>query len=152
MKKYTIYTDGAHSGKSKRGGYAFVILEDGVKIYEGSGSVPDTTNNRMELMGPIRAAETVRDLCKGPGHAIIVSDSKYVVEGITDWIHSWIRKGWVGWNGQPVKNKDLWETLHRVISAPSNPVSYEFLWTQGHAGNEWNEYCDRLAKTASQTI
>lgn len=154
MKKYTIYTDGACSGNPGRGGYSFVILEDGKKIYEGSGAVPDTTNNRMELMGAIRAVETVLDLVgnKETAHAVIMSDSKYVVDGITKWIHGWLNRGWETATGDPVKNSDLWIHLYSKASDEAVSVSFEFLWVKGHSSNEWNQYVDNLAVEAVKCI
>jgi ribonuclease HI len=154
MKTYTIYTDGACSRNPGRGGYAFVILEDGRKIYEGSGAVPDTTNNRMELMAAIRAVDTIIDLVgnKEIAHAVVISDSKYVVDGINRWIHGWLQRGWENKEGGPVKNSDLWLRLYTKTNDESVSVSFEFLWMRGHQGDEWNDYVDNLAVEAVKCI
>ena len=108
---------------------------------ELSGGEPDTTNNRMELMGAIMALEALTEPCQ----VVLTTDSQYVRQGITEWIGNWVRRGWKTAGGDPVKNRDLWE---RLLTAKSKH-KVEFIWVKGHAGHELNERCDELATTAA---
>ena len=139
MKKLVIYADGACEGNPGPGGFAAVIEGEG-EPREIIGSDPQTTNNRMELMAVIRALESLPERVR----VQIVSDSQYVVLGMTKWIHNWQRKRWKTASGQPVKNKDLWLTL--LALADKRQVSWE--WVRGHSGHPQNERVDRLAKAA----
>ena len=145
MKKVVIYTDGACLGNPGKGGWAYVRLnEEGSEVAHGAGKSSDTTNNRMELMGPIRALEKLLESepdCKDLDVEIF-TDSQYVQKGISEWIKGWKVKGWFGSNKKPVKNKDLWVLLD---SLPPKFGKVTFTWVKGHAGNKWNEYVDNLA-------
>lgn len=148
MKKYLVYTDGSAKGNPDGpGGYGCVIIHKGVDgrdyTQELSEGFPKTTNNRMELLGVIAALEAVEE----PSEFSIVSDSKYVVDAFNQgWILGWLQRGWVNSKREPVKNKDLWLRLLTQIS--KHNVSFK--WVKGHAGNHYNEICDRLACEAAE--
>ena len=132
-----IYSDGACSGNPGPGGYGSIIR---YKQYEKviSGSSPETTNNRMELMGAIAALECLNEPCR----VMLTSDSKYLVDGINlGWAVSWKRNGWTKSDGKPALNADLWGRLLQLLEIHD----VTFVWVKGHAGHEYNERCDRLA-------
>ena len=131
-----IYTDGACSGTPGPGGWG-AILMFGEKTKEICGGEPATTNNRMELMAAIQALETLTKPCKVELH----TDSQYVMKGISEWIHSWKRRGWRTADNKPVKNDDLW---HRLDEARQRH-DVQWRWVKGHAGHEHNERADVLA-------
>jgi ribonuclease HI len=139
MKKIKVYADGACEGNPGPGGFA-AIIEGGRKPREIVGSVPQTTNNRMELMAVIRALVSLSK----PSRVHVLTDSQYVVLGMTQWIHAWKRKRWKTASGQPVKNKDLWVKLLEL--ADEHQVRWE--WIRGHSGHPQNERADYLAKRA----
>ena len=136
-----IYTDGACSGNPGKGGYG-AVLRYGDNMKEISGYQQHTTNNRMELMAIIEALRAVKRPCR----IRIMTDSKYVVKGMTEWISGWIRRNWINSQKKPVLNRDLWEMLIEL----SRPHKIEWKWIKGHAGHEWNERCDALARKAIQ--
>ena len=131
-----IYTDGACSGNPGPGGWG-AILMFGEKTKEICGGEPATTNNRMELMAAIQALETLTRPCTGELH----TDSQYVMKGISEWIHSWKRRGWRTADNKPVKNEDLWRRLDEARQR--HDVQWQ--WVKGHAGHEHNERADALA-------
>ena len=135
--KLKIYTDGACSGNPGKGGWAAIILGDGLDKTSISGSENKTTNNRMELMAAIMALKKV----KKKSEIIIYTDSKYVKDGITDWIKKWKLNNWKNSNKKPVKNKDLWIKLDN--SCQKHKVSWR--WVKAHAGNKYNNLVDQLA-------
>jgi ribonuclease HI len=132
----TIFTDGGCSGNPGPGGWG-AILRMGETERELWGSDPATTNNRMELMAAIAALEAL----KRPVRATITTDSEYVKNGISKWIHGWKRNGWLTADRKPVKNVDLWQRLDAALA--SHEVTWA--WTKGHAGHAENERVDRLA-------
>lgn len=138
-----IYTDGACEGNPGPGGWsAIVILPDGSEQAYTGGN-PDTTNNRIELMAPIAALESLAE----PSVVTVYSDAKYVVDGVEKgWARSWRAKGWVRGNGQPALNPDLWQ---RLLDAIDYHKKVTFQWVKGHAGNPYNERCDKLAVEAA---
>ena len=140
--KVVIYTDGACSGNPGPGGWgALLVARDGdtvLKERELSGGEPETTNNRMELLAAISALEAL-----GRGTAItVVTDSAYVKNGVTGWIHGWKRNGWKTADRKPVKNADLWLRLDEAQAR--HRVTWE--WIKGHAGHAENERADALAR------
>ncbi len=135
-KSVVIYTDGACSGNPGPGGWG-VRLEWGKKIKEMSGGADETTNNRMELTAAIKALEALKRPCTVDLH----TDSTYVRDGITKWIHGWKERGWKTANKKPVKNQDLWQELD--IALERHTVTWH--WVKGHAGHEGNERADALA-------
>ena len=136
-----IYTDGSCLKNPGNGGWA-AIININSEIKRISGSVKDTTNNKMELMAPIKALQEV----KKQQPIEIYTDSQYVKLGITDWIHKWIKNNWQTSKKEPVKNKELWIELYELTK------SYEikWIWVKAHAGNTLNEEVDLLAKEAAE--
>ena len=140
MKKVEIFTDGACKGNPGPGGWG-ALLRVGRHEKELSGGEPQTTNNRMELTAAIRALEALIEPCA----IVLHSDSKYVLDGITKWVHGWQRNGWKNASKQPVRNADLW---HELIAA-ARPHQIEWVWVKGHAGHPENERADALACAAA---
>ena len=134
-----LFTDGACSGNPGPGGWG-AILRMGERERELSGGEPATTNNRMELMGAISALEAL----KGPSNVELHTDSKYVQQGISQWIHGWKRNGWKTADKKPVKNTDLWQRLDEAMK--HHDVKWH--WVKGHAGHDMNERADELAREA----
>ncbi|RDD63538.1 ribonuclease HI [Ferruginivarius sediminum] len=134
-----IFTDGACSGNPGPGGWGAILRWRGHEK-ELSGGEAETTNNRMELMAAIRALEAL----KRPATVRIVTDSNYLRQGITQWIHNWRRKGWKTADNKPVKNRDLWQRLEQALA--THRVEWE--WTRGHSGHPENERADVLAREA----
>lgn len=132
-----IYTDGACSGNPGPGGWG-VVLDFKGRRRELCGGEPNTTNNRMELTAAIRALEAL----KRPVAADLYTDSKYVKDGITTWIHAWKTKGWKTASRKPVKNIDLWQRLDALTAG--HDVTWH--WLKGHAGHPENERADALAR------
>ena len=131
-----LFTDGACSGNPGPGGWA-AILRMGEREKELSGGDPATTNNKMELMGAISGLEALKRPCM----VKLYTDSKYVLEGATKWIHGWKKNGWRTADKKPVKNIDLWQRL----DALSAEHQIEWHWVKGHAGHPENERADELA-------
>jgi ribonuclease HI len=138
--RYTIYTDGACSGNPGPGGWGAVIFDEDKKQQNISGKVKDTTNNRMELMAPIMALKKI----KTKSDVIILTDSTYVKNGITEWIKKWKKNGWKNANKKPVKNKDLWLKLNDLCQ--KNTIIWK--WVKGHSNNRYNNLADELATKA----
>jgi ribonuclease HI len=132
-----IYTDGACSGNPGPGGWG-AWLQSGDHEKELFGGEPETTNNRMELMAAIKALEALK---RKPSKVELYTDSVYVRDGITKWIHNWKKNGWRTAAKKPVKNDDLWKELDAQIS--QHNISWH--WVKGHAGIEGNEKADALA-------
>jgi ribonuclease HI len=138
-----IHTDGACSGNPGPGGWG-AILTYGEHEKELKGGEPHTTNNRMELMGAISALEAL----KRPSTVELHTDSKYVHDGISKWIHGWKRNGWKTAEKKPVKNMDLWQRLDQAMQRHE----VHWRWVKGHAGHELNERADQLAVAAIAEI
>ena len=132
-----IYTDGACSGNPGKGGWAAIILDSELKQAAISGSEDKTTNNRMELMAPIMALRKI----KKKSEITIYTDSKYVKDGITEWIKKWKLNNWKNASKKPVKNKDLWIKLDNACL--KHKVNWK--WIKAHAGNKYNNLADELA-------
>jgi len=137
-----VFTDGACSGNPGVGGYG-VILRSGEREKELSGCEPMTTNNRMELTAVLRALEALKKPCR----VKVVTDSNYVVKGMTSWINTWLRNNWKNSQKQNVVNRDLWEELLRL--SKGHEISWE--WVKGHNDHTENERCDSLARLAIQS-
>ena len=131
-----IYSDGACRGNPGPGGWGALLRSQGEEK-ELWGGEAQTTNNRMELMAVIRALEALT----GPSEVRVYTDSQYVQKGISEWIHSWKRKGWKTADKKDVKNVDLWKELDALASQHR----VEWRWVKGHAGHPENERADRLA-------
>ena len=138
MKKYIeIFTDGACSGNPGKGGWG-VVLRFGNIEKELSGGEKETTNNRMELTAAIMGLSALKEPCK----VRLVTDSKYVADGITKgWAESWRKNGWRKADKKPALNVDLWEKLLDLIETHEVTID----WVKGHAGHPENERCDKLA-------
>ncbi len=132
-----IYTDGACSGNPGPGGWGALLLFNGTEK-ELSGGEFETTNNRMEMMAAIEALSALKRPCK----VILTTDSSYLKDGITTWIHNWRRNGWKTASKKPVKNVDLWRTLEDALGRHD----VEWVWVKGHAGHPENERADELAR------
>jgi ribonuclease HI len=136
-----IHTDGACLGNPGPGGWAALLRCRGVER-ELCGGEPQTTNNRMELMAAIAALEALKQPCA----AVLHSDSRYVLQGIAEWLPGWKRKGWKTAGGTAVKNQDLWQRL----DAAAAPHRVQWQWVKGHAGHPDNERVDALARAQAQ--
>ncbi len=141
MKHVQLITDGACLGNPGRGGWAY-ILRFGDFAREASGAAPETTNNRMELTAAIEGLRALKEPCK----VEVVTDSEYVKNGITTWIHGWKRNGWKTASKKPVVNQDLWMELDDLASQHK----IRWTWTKGHADHEDNNRCDELATQAAR--
>ena len=133
------FTDGACSGNPGPGGWG-VLLRTGKHEKELSGGEADTTNQRMELKAAVEALKALSKPCRITIH----SDSKYVVQGMSEWIHSWKKNTWKNANKKPVANQDLWQELDQA--SKKHEVKWE--WVKGHAGHPENERADDLARLA----
>jgi ribonuclease HI len=143
MKQVEIYTDGACKGNPGPGGWG-VLLRMGGHEKELSGGEPDTTNNRMELMAAIMGLGALIEPCA----VDLYSDSKYVLDGMTKWIHGWQRNGWVNASKKPVRNADLWHDL--IEAARVHRVTWH--WVRGHSGHPENDRVDALASAQAARI
>ncbi|MFO1259608.1 MAG: ribonuclease HI [Sphingomonadaceae bacterium] len=143
LTRVEIFTDGACKGNPGPGGWGAVI-RSGSHEKELSGGEADTTNNRMEMMAALEALKAL----KRPCHVILTTDSVYVRDGITKWVHGWQRNGWKTADKKPVKNSDLWQAL----LAAAAPHEVEWHWVKGHNGHPENERADVLASTAAEKM
>jgi ribonuclease HI len=141
VKKVQLITDGACLGNPGPGGWACILRYNGHKK-ELWGSEPHTTNNRMELRAAIEGLRALKEDCE----VEVVTDSEYVKNGITTWIHNWKRKGWMTAAKKPVVNKDLWQDLDAEVNRHKTTWS----WTKGHASHADNNRCDELATQAAR--
>jgi ribonuclease HI len=141
IKKVTIYTDGACSGNPGPGGWAALLIY-GEKQKEISGGAADTTNNRMELQATIEGLKHLKAGC----HVTLVTDSKYVLQGMTEWIKGWKAKGWKTADKKPVKNVDLWQELEKQCAR--HHMTWQ--WVKGHSGDAYNDRVDALAVAESK--
>ena len=138
--KFDIYTDGSCLGNPGNGGWAAIIIDE-KEIKKISGSEKNTTNNRMELLAPINALKGMK-----PGVEIkLYTDSKYVKNGITQWINNWFANNWKTSKKEDVKNKDLWIKLYNL----NKSLNVQWNWVKAHDGNTINEEVDLLAKKAA---
>jgi len=136
-----IFTDGACSGNPGPGGWGAILRwrSEEKEIYGGE---PDTTNNRMEMMAAIQALEGL----KRATNVVLYTDSMYLRDGITKWIHGWKRNGWKTAAKKPVKNEDLWRRLDDALA----DHEIDFRWVKGHSGHPENERADELARLGSE--
>lgn len=144
IRKLEIFTDGGCHGNPGPGAWAFRVVGNGGEILrEASGGDTETTNNRMELLAVIKALSYAGNV-PGGEDIVVVTDSTYVRNGITQWIVKWKKNGWNTAAGKPVKNQDLWSELDGLNDA----VKPEWHWVKGHAGDIHNEACDALVQHA----
>ncbi|HEY1312462.1 MAG TPA: ribonuclease HI [Steroidobacteraceae bacterium] len=139
MTQVDIFTDGACRGNPGPGGWA-ALLVAGAKRMEVFGAEAQTTNNRMELMAAIGGLGALKRRCS----VKLFTDSKYVLQGATEWLPNWKARGWRTAARAPVKNQDLWQLLDAAVAAQD----VEWHWVKGHSGHEGNEYVDQLANVA----
>jgi ribonuclease HI len=139
MTSVEIYTDGACRGNPGPGGWA-ALLVAGSERKEVTGSEAATTNNRMELCAAIGGLKALKRRCA----VKLYTDSKYVLQGVTEWMPNWKARGWRTAAREPVKNQDLWQELDLAVAAQD----IEWIWVKGHSGHEGNEYVDQLANIA----
>ena len=137
-----IFTDGACSGNPGPGGFGSIIVYPDGQIQELGGGRSSTTNNRMEMMAAIRALESI---AATPGEVWIMTDSTYVIRGITQWIWGWKKRGWKTIEDQTVTNKDLWQELDRVVTLRKKISDIQWKYIRGHTGIPGNERCDEIA-------
>ncbi|KJG08461.1 ribonuclease H [Photobacterium kishitanii] len=141
MKQVEIFTDGSCLGNPGPGGYG-TVLRYKQHEKELSGGYLMTTNNRMELLAAIMGLASLKQPCS----VDLTTDSQYVRQGITQWIHNWKKRGWQTADKKPVKNADLWQQLDRETQRHQ----VQWHWVKGHAGHPENERCDVLARTAAE--
>jgi ribonuclease HI len=140
VSQVEIFTDGACKGNPGPGGWG-AIIRSGAQEKELSGGEPLTTNNRMEMMAAIRALQALKRACT----VTLWTDSNYLRDGITKWIHGWQRNGWKTADRNPVKNAELWQELLQAVGSHT----IEWKWVKGHAGHPENERADKLACDAA---
>jgi ribonuclease HI len=141
VKKVQLITDGACLGNPGPGGWACILRSNG-RQKEMWGADPHSTNNRMELTAAIEGLRAIKEKCE----VEVITDSEYVMKGITEWIHGWKRKGWMTAAKKPVVNQDLWKALDEQV----NRHKATWVWTKGHASHEDNNRCDELATRAAR--
>ena len=138
MKSVEIYTDGACSGNPGAGGYCAILIYNGVEKIV-SGREDNTTNNRMELLAVIEGLKTLKEKC----NVNLYSDSQYVINAINqDWLKNWQKNNWRNSAKEAVKNVDLWQNLLKLLQTHK----VEFIKVKGHADNEYNNRCDKIAR------
>jgi ribonuclease HI len=143
VKTVDLYTDGGCGGNPGPGGYAAILVYNGLESDPITGHAPDTTNNRMELSAVIAGLSALNERCRVRIHA----DSTYVVKAFSEgWLEAWKRKGWTNSKRQLVPNRDLWEQLDALVAKHE----VEWVWVRGHDGHDYNERCDELAVAAYQ--
>jgi ribonuclease HI len=140
-EKIVIYTDGACSGNPGPGGWGAILIFKG-KEKELSGGEPATTNNRMEMTAALEGLKALTRPCR----VDVFTDSQYVMQGITSWMHNWKRRGWRTADNKPVKNEDLW----RLLDEAASRHEVKWHWVKGHADDPLNNRVDELAVTAMQ--
>ncbi len=143
MKQITIYSDGSSLGNPGPGGWG-TILEFNGHTKELCGGELNTTNNKMELKGAIEGLKALKEPCE----VKIISDSKYVVQGINEWLKNWIKNNWKTAAKKPVKNIELWQEY--IENSKQHNITA--VWVKGHAGHEQNERCDILARTEAEKL
>ena len=143
MKQVDIFTDGACKGNPGPGGWA-AILRMGAHEKELTGGEAATTNNRMEMTAILRGLSALNEPCAVTVH----TDSRHVIDGMTQWIFGWQKRGWLNAAKKPVANEDLWREL--IAAARPHKVSWE--WVKGHSGHPENERCDALASAEAARL
>jgi len=142
LSNITVYTDGGCTGNPGPGGWAAVLLFDGKEL-RLSGGDPSTTNNKMELTAVIKALMHINENSDLQNKSVdIYTDSQYVKNGLTQWIHNWIRNGWKTAAKKPVKNQEYWIALKKE----ADNLQLNWNWVKGHSGDEYNELCDSLVE------
>jgi len=143
MKSIKIYSDGSSLGNPGPGGWGTVLEFNGY-VKELSGGDPNTTNNQMELQGVIEGLKALKEPCE----VELISDSKYVVQAINEWLEGWIRNNWKTAGKKPVKNLEMWQEYVTI----SQPHKITATWVKGHNGHPQNERCDQLAREEAKRL
>lgn len=143
VARIRLFTDGSCHGNPGPGGWGFLLVTAAGR-HEGAGAEAATTNNRMELRAVIEGLRNLPDASE----VEVWSDSRYVIDGMKSWIHSWKKRGWRTADRQPVKNEDLWRSLDHQASRHR----VEWHWVRGHSDHPENEHCDRLANEAIRAL
>lgn len=139
-----VYTDGSYMHRpSRAGGWAALIVFQG-HVTELSGSEGNTTNNRMEMMGAIKALQSIAT----GAHVYVFTDSQYLKKGISLWISAWKRRNWMTLGNLPIANQDLW----KILDAENDRHMVSWHWVRGHDGDAYNERCDKLASEAANSL
>jgi ribonuclease HI len=152
MKKIHLYTDGACSGNPGKGGWCALLQlidQDNHTVLSSkkfSGGLLQTTNNQMELQAVISGLSVIKEPC----HITIFTDSKYVLQGMTEWIDGWKKNNWKNSQKKPVKNQELWEELDQYVNQSHHQIQWQ--WVKAHNGHIYNEEVDELARMAIQTL
>ncbi len=141
-----VFTDGAAKGNPGPGGWGAIVVTPEGHVTELGGGSPHTTNNKMELSGAVAALEEIADR---PGPVAIYTDSTYVIQGITQWVWGWRKRGWKTAQGGDVLNRDLWQRLADLVGA-RDPKSVDWRWVRGHVGTPGNERVDAIAVAFAQ--
>jgi ribonuclease HI len=141
----TIHTDGSSRGNPGPGGWAAIIVDE-VRAVELGGREDHTTNNRMELMGAIKALEYVDSL--EPDKIEVYTDSEYVMKGMTQWLEGWQKRGWRTAAKKPVLNQDLWQQL--ILAADGKEIEWKYV--AGHSGHTFNDRCDEIATSFADDL
>jgi ribonuclease HI len=141
-----IFSDGACTGNPGPGGWASILAYPNGEVQELGGGNPETTNNRMEIVGTLRALMAIED---GSQPITVYTDSTYVIRGITQWIWGWKSRGWKNAEGKEVSNKDLWQELLKEVTR-LKPAKIEWKYVRGHTGVPGNERCDEIAVAFSK--
>jgi ribonuclease HI len=150
-----IYTDGACKGNPGAGGWAFITIENDTIIHKQSGHEKHTTNNRMELTAVMKALQYMNMYTSRTNVASCVTsckfhiDSKYVLNGIVDWVHKWKKNNWKTSTKSPVLNDELWKEIDIQHEQLREHVEIEWIWVKGHSNNKYNDVVDTLASDAS---
>jgi ribonuclease HI len=143
--KVTIYTDGAAKGNPGRAGWGAIFLVND-KVIEIGGGIEHATNNQMELTAPIEALKHLKNKFSNIKHIEIVSDSKYVILGITEWIFNWQKNNWCNSTKKSILNKELWEKLYEL----TKELKPKWTYVKGHNGDKWNERADIIATSFAE--
>ena len=141
MKQIEVFTDGSCLGNPGPGGYGIVMRYKTIEKTFSQGFT-HTTNNRMEMLAAIIALRTLKEPCE----VILTTDSQYLRQGITQWIHNWKKRDWIKADKKPVVNADLW----RQLDMETERHKVDWCWVKGHAGHRENEICDKLARAAAE--
>ncbi len=144
-KKITIYTDGAAKGNPGQAGWGAVFLRDG-KVFEIGGRSEHATNNIMELTAAIEALKYIKNNISHDVNVEIVSDSKYVILGVTEWIGNWMQNGWRNAAKKPVLNRELWEELHSL----NQELQPKWTYVKGHNEDKYNDRADLIATSFAE--
>lgn len=147
MKEILVFTDGSARGNPGPGGWGAIVVYDG-KVRELGGSDAHTTNNKMELAGAIGALEYVKKEAKTSPSITLISDSEYVVKGMTEWLPNWKKKNWHTAAKKPVLNQEYWQALSML----ADNFKIEWKTVLGHSGHEANERCDTIATSFADNI